>query len=535
MLPKSFLIILLSACTSVQAQLSADTVAMIDKLMNRYADSIPGAQLAISRNGQVIYAAARGLADLEHNVPLTKTSKIEAGSVSKQFTAAAILLLQQQGKLSTEDDVRKYIPELPDYGKTIRIRHLMQHTSGLKDWGSIAELSGWPRTTKAYNNDDALAIIIRQKTLNNDPGDEYIYSNSGYTLLTHIVQRVSGMSHADFTKQYLLEPAGMKHTEWRNNFSRVVKDRAIAYEKNGDDYYMNMPFEDTYGHGALLTTAEDLLAWNEFYLGARLGADLLKTQLQTNSLNNGKPNLYAAGLNVIKVNGWRTISHSGATAGYRANLEYFPDLGISVAWLSNNANGVSGVPGAIRELFVKDTVKRTTVTEKASPVDIKTFAPYLGAYRNEKMGGGFRVWMTDTSLMSTPNGRMIPVSDRIATMGRARIIFQARPRSLQFITPSGDTLVFTGVDTARTTATALREYEGMYESEETDAAVQLFEKNGKLYSRVRNSETELTPVYKDGFSIPAGDVFFERNKQGRITRLLVSISRARKVEYKKVK
>jgi CubicO group peptidase (beta-lactamase class C family) len=134
MLPKSFLIILLSACTSVQAQLSADTVAMIDKLMNRYADSIPGAQLAISRNGQVIYSAARGLADLEHNVPLTKTSKIEAGSVSKQFTAAAILLLQQQGKLSTEDDVRKYIPELPDYGKTIRIRHLMQHTSGLKDW-----------------------------------------------------------------------------------------------------------------------------------------------------------------------------------------------------------------------------------------------------------------------------------------------------------------------------------------------------------------------------------------------------------------
>lgn len=165
---------------------------------------------------------------MEHNVPLTKQSKIEAGSVSKQFTAAATLLFEQQGKLSLNDDIRKYLPEVPDYGNTITIRHLLNHTSGLKDWGSIAELAGWPRGTKAYINDDALQIISQQKKLNNKPGDEFIYSNSNYNLQAIIVQRVSGMSLADFTKKYIFEPAGMKNTEWRDNYSKVVPNRAIA-------------------------------------------------------------------------------------------------------------------------------------------------------------------------------------------------------------------------------------------------------------------------------------------------------------------
>ena len=177
------------------------------------------------------------MANLEYNVPLTKTSKIEAGSVSKQFTAAAILLLQQQGKLSLNDDVRKHVPEVQDYGMPITIRHLMDHTSGLKDWGSIAEITGWPRGTKTYSNDNALQIISQQKTLNNKPGDEYIYSNTNYTLLTIIVDRISGSDLPAFTKKYIFDPAGMKNTEWRDNYKKVVPNRAIAYSKSGRFYY----------------------------------------------------------------------------------------------------------------------------------------------------------------------------------------------------------------------------------------------------------------------------------------------------------
>ncbi|HEX6170480.1 MAG TPA: serine hydrolase domain-containing protein, partial [Chitinophagaceae bacterium] len=226
-------IILLNACLVGKAQSWQDTVSQIEKLFARYKPGKPGAQLAISRNGKIIFSKAWGMADLEHNVPLTTESITEAGSVSKQFTAAAILLLEQQGKLSLDDDLRKYVPELPDYGYKISLRHMMQHKSGLKDWGAVAAIAGWPRTTKTYNNEDALYIISNQKTLNHKPGDEYIYSNSNYNLFAIIVQRVSGMSLAEYTRKYIFEPAGMKHTQWRDNYKRIVPNRAIAYSRSG--------------------------------------------------------------------------------------------------------------------------------------------------------------------------------------------------------------------------------------------------------------------------------------------------------------
>ena len=208
-----------------------DTVAIIENIFSRYKPNNPGSQLSIARNSQVIFSKAWGLANLEHNIPLTTNSIIEAGSVSKQFTAAAILLLEQQGKLSMEDDVRKYIPELPDYGTPIKLHHMMHHTSGLKDWGAIVALAGWPRGTKYYNNDDALEIISRQKNLNNKPGDEFIYSNSNYNLFAIIVQRVSGMSLADYSQKYIFGPAGMTNTQWRDDPDRIVRGRATAYSK----------------------------------------------------------------------------------------------------------------------------------------------------------------------------------------------------------------------------------------------------------------------------------------------------------------
>ena len=190
----AFSFLFLIACLFIKAQSWQDTVTQIEKIFARYKPGSPGAQLAIGRHGKIIYSKAWGMADMEHNVPLTTESISEAGSVSKQFTAAAILLLEQQGKLSLDDHVRKHVPELPEYGYKITLRQMMQHKSGLKDWGAIAGIAGWPRTTKTYNNDDALYIISNQKTLNYKPGEEYLYSNSNYNLFAIIVQRVSGMT-----------------------------------------------------------------------------------------------------------------------------------------------------------------------------------------------------------------------------------------------------------------------------------------------------------------------------------------------------
>ena len=538
---KIFLAFMLVASIVVNSQSWQDTIQSIDKILNRYASTDPGAQMAISRNGQVIYFSAKGMADLEHNAPLTKTSRIEAGSVSKQFTAAAILLLEQQGKLSLNDDIRKYVPEIRDYGNVITIQHLMHHTSGLKDWGSIAEIAGWPRGTKAYSNEDALYFISLQTTLNNKPGDEYIYSNSNYTLMTIIVQRVSGMSHATFTKKQIFEPAGMKNTEWRDNYKRVVPGRAIAYSKSNGVYVTNMPNEDTYGHGGLLTTAEDLLIWNNFYLSGKLGSpSLFPDQKKTIPLNNGKHNSYAAALNLAPINGWDAISHTGATASYRANLEYFPEQGLSFAWLSNNSEPeLSTISGEIRNLFITDkrTEERNAAATDHQPAGWKTFIPYLGAYKESRTGAGLSLYQKENGIYSLTNGGPLePINETTLAAGRGRMIFKStRPRMLNFITASGDTLYYSGTDSAKTDGQSLKEYAGKYYSAETESALYAEVIDGKLMlGRPAKIENIISPVYKDGFNFPGGDIYFERNKKGRITHFFISISRARKVKFKKI-
>lgn len=402
-----FISSLLLSSVSMQAQLSSDTLTILNNIMNTYADNIPGAQVSITRNNKILFESAKGLANLEYNTPLTLQSKLEAGSVSKQFTAAAILLLAQEGKLSLQDDIRKYFPEIPDYGHTITISHLLHHTSGLKDWGSIVEIAGWPRGTKAYSNEDVLSIIAAQKTLNNIPGDEFIYSNSNYNLQALIVKRITGLELAAFTKKYIFIPAGMTSTEWRDDYSRVVPNRATAYSKYGAVYATNMPNENAYGNGGLITTTEDLLKWNNFYTNNKLGtAPLLQQQISLVPLNNGGYNNYAIGLFIDSINGIPRISHSGATAGYRANLDYFPTLNLSIAWLSNNADGsFSSIPRQLAEVFTgkpttKSGIANTTSSNTAvyNP-DSTILASYVGVYHSTEASTNSTISYKNGSLL----------------------------------------------------------------------------------------------------------------------------------------
>jgi CubicO group peptidase (beta-lactamase class C family) len=525
---------------NVQAQSWLDTAAKLDKIMDRYNNQGPGAQLAVSRNGNIIYSSVRGLADLEHGVALNLTSKIECGSVSKQFTAAAILLLEQQGRLSLNDDIRKYIPELKDYGNIIRISHLLHHTSGLKDWGSVMTITGWPRGTRAYTNEDALQIIIRQKTLNNKPGDEYIYSNSNFTLLTIIVKRVSGMSHAEFTKKNIFEPAGMINTEWRDDYKRVVTNRAIAYSRAGKGYQTEMPNEDTYGHGGLLTTAGDLIRWTNFYASGRFGRpSLFAKQTETVLLNNGKLISYAAGLVVDSINGWSVINHSGATAGYRCHLEYLPQLNLVFVFISNtSAFDTSNTAGSIRNILVKNIAPAQPTAARPvydTTISWKQFIPYLGAYKNKERGAGFSLYQKENGIYSVVNGGPMPViNTNTLAAGRGRIIFQS-VNSVLMITANGDSVLYARTDTARNYEASLREYTGVYYSEETDSKMYCQMKNGKLIFTPRpETEFALNTVYKDGFTSAGNDVWFERDKQNKLTHFYVNISRARRIEFKKI-
>lgn len=329
--------LLLIGPLNIYAQSSQDTASELNKILSEYiVESGPGGVLVINRGDQKVYQKSFGSSNLENFSLNNENTIFEAGSVSKQFTATAILLLIEEGKITIEDDVRSVIPELPQYKEPIRIRHLLNHTSGLKDWGSVSAISGWARGSKVYTNDLALEIIIKQPDLNNIPGEEYIYSNSNYTLLTIIVERVSGIKLPEFTQKYIFDKLNMNHTEWRTDFRKIVPNRATAYGKQGDFYLMQMPFENTYGHAALLTTVADLDKWNQSWKNSPLGmGGLLDLRLRRGVLNDGTTISYASGVQVKEHNELKEISHSGSTGGYKTWLAYYPQSELSVVFLSN--------------------------------------------------------------------------------------------------------------------------------------------------------------------------------------------------------
>ena len=333
------LILTVLAVTPLAAQ-PAGSEKAVDNLFSRWTTTTPGCAVGVAMRGKPVLMKAYGMADLEHNVPNTPDTVFESGSVAKQFTAMAIMLLVQDGRLSLDDQVRKHIPELPDYGVPLTIRHMLTHTSGLRDWGSIASIAGAPRTTREYTHAHVLDIVSRQKSLNFPPGTQWSYSNTGFNLSAIIVDRVSGMSFAEFSKRRIFQPLGMTSTQWRDDHRRIVKGRAIAYSAASGAYEIEMPFENVHGNGGLLTTVGDLLKWNENFVTPVIGDPALLMQMQTvGKYNDGRDLDYGFGLYVRPLDGVRNVYHSGSTAGYRAHLNRFPESHTSVAVLCNASDG----------------------------------------------------------------------------------------------------------------------------------------------------------------------------------------------------
>lgn len=380
---------------AIAQQTTPEIIAQIEQYFTKYGENTPAASVTISQNGQTLYQNQFGMADLEHLRPANEQTLFEAGSVSKQFTAAALLLLVREGKVSLDDPVQKYIPELPHYERPITLRHLVHHTSGLKDWGSLAGLGGWARGTRVYTNDIALQYIIRQPDLNHLPGDEYIYSNSNYTLMTLIVERVSGQSLAEFTSERFFKPLGMKQTRWRTNYKDIVPGRATGYAASGNAYAMNMPFENTYGHAALLTTTEDLDIWNTSWYGPEVDTVLRALRETQGILTNGDTISYAGGVRIDYQNGRKVVNHSGATAGYRAWLAYIPEENLSIAVLSSDAQFVTtGTGRGLAAIFIGDDAAPARTTSSTPPTytpDPQELAQWEGSYYSDATEGLWHV------------------------------------------------------------------------------------------------------------------------------------------------
>ena len=398
------ILLLGNTCGAANRNSDEKSAVAVDEVFSDLAKpGSPGCALGVYRDGKIIYAKGYGLANLEENVNITPQSVFDIGSTSKQFTASSILLLEKQGKLSVNDDVRKYLPELPDYGQKITILHLLNHTSGLRDYLTLMELAGI-NTDSVTTDEDALALINRQKALNFAPGSDYLYSNTGFFLLSAIVKRVSGKSLRDFAAENIFTPLEMTHTQYRDDHAALIANRALAYDEKErkDGYTLDVSYFEQTGDGAVHTSVEDLLKWDENFYSPRVGGqDFLKELQEHGKLNSGKVLDYAKGLVVSEYRGLPTVSHGGAWGGYRAELLRFPAQHFSVACLCNvgNANPtkrahevadayLGGLMKPREQRKPEDSEKKEKSEISLNAQQLQSFA---GEYWSEELGVSYRL------------------------------------------------------------------------------------------------------------------------------------------------
>jgi len=354
MLRRVVLAISLAAAPAAGQGLSTDSASRwIDSVFAPYsARQAPGCAVGVSRNGSLVFAKGYGSADLEHDVPITPSTPFYIASVSKQFTAMSIVLLAEDGRLSLDDSIRHWVPEVPSFGSPITLRQLLYHTSGLRDYFTLLALSGWP-SDGPLTERQFLDLISRQKHLNFTPGEEFLYSNTGYALLAIVVQRVSGKSLRDYAAEHIFRPLGMTRTEFRDDHHRLIAQRAIGYQPVDGSFRISQPEFDIVGDGGLYSTVDDLAKWEANFRTGRVGGKGGVALLQEpGRLSNGQTIPYALGLTVTQTRGLKTYAHRGAYGGYRSAMVRFPEQGLSVVTLCNTAAAASSLADEVSMLFL---------------------------------------------------------------------------------------------------------------------------------------------------------------------------------------
>jgi CubicO group peptidase (beta-lactamase class C family) len=505
-------------------------VANVDTIFQKWnKPDVPGCALGVKHEGAPPLFRAYGSADLEHGVPIDPTTVFEAGSVSKQFTAASALILVDQGKLAFDDDVRKYIPELPDYGVTITIAQLLGHTSGLRDWEGVVEIAGWPRTTRIYTGKDALAVAVRQRSLNYRPGTAFSYTNTGYILLANIVERVSGESLAKFSSAHLFEPLGLTHTQWRDDFTRVVKGRAVAYNADPGGYHQLMPFDDVIGPGGLLTTVGDLLKWNEALDAGALGR-FVTTELQrVSTLLDGRVIGYARGLYVGNHHGVREIWHTGESAGYEAFLARYPDQHVSIALLCNTGEeaDVGALGDKLADLFLPAPANPPAANPAPAglTMNAKQLAPYAGQYFDPQAVLQMDLTVKDGGLQRVTDGQVFaPIAPGEFKSSTSTIRFSGNDHFVRDFV-DGRTWEFRKMQPWHPGKGELSELAGQYRSDEALATYDVNVVDGHLVIALDDRPWDtmnLDPLSVDTFSRPHHAYRFIRNANGRVSSLEVS-------------
>lgn len=533
------ILIMLVSIFSANAQESIPQQKSIDAIFSRWDNKTsPGGAIGVIKDGKLIFSKGYGMANLDYNIPNEPNTVFKIASTSKQFTAASIIILAQQGKLSLQDKLSAYFPKFPSYAENITIQHLLNHTSGIRDYIILARLSGLS-ANDYYNNKTVEKLLTNQQELNFKPGEEFVYSNSGYWLLGQIVKKVSGKTLAVFAKKNIFDPLKMKNSRFHDNLVEVVKNRAIGYRSNRKGgFYEYMTTLNMVGDGGLLTTINDLAKWDDsFYDTSHFNKDFWNQMLQLGTLNNGKKTPYASGLATRNYKGLEVIHHSGSFVGYRTQFIRFPEAKFSVIVLANRTDtDPSRLAYKIADIFLKNEYntqkksKSKTKTVKKSDnkefsLTVKELKSLEGNYWSKKNKSSRKLLVIDDVLNYVrSNGaktKMRPITKNKFQMIGPRtpvyleVKFIKNSKEFTIETSNSAPMTFTEFEPKPTYSTEdLDSYSGDYYSAELDVVYTLKRRENKLILMVKDDPIgEVKPIMKDVISIKSRQTFeFNKNR-----------------------
>jgi CubicO group peptidase (beta-lactamase class C family) len=505
----------------------------------------PGCALGVIQNGELVYARGYGSANLDLGVPLSPASVLHVASVSKQFTAISIALLAAEGKLSLEDDVRTYVPEMPDLGHTIRLRHLIHHTSGLRDQYGLFRLAGW-RDDDVQTFNDVLDFAFHHRRLNFEPGSEYSYCNTSYTLLALTVERVTGQKFREFVQERILGPLEMTHSHIHDDVTEIVPNRASAYEpKEEGGFAVQNSTVEAYGAICLYTSVEDLARWVRNFTAREVVGEVLDAAITPGTLNDGTSQSYGYGLMIGDYRGLKTVSHGGVDSGYRAEMLWFPEVDFGVVILANLSSIKPGwLARKVADLYLADQLGPSELIDspciEMSDEDLNAIT---GLYRDEHRSLTRTVRLEDGKL--TVNG---PFGDpmELEPFGNGRFRLGSPPQEIQIqpgtdgkleyreIFPNGKRNVFGAVEASSPNGEDLAVYAGTYFCSDINTRYTLFIRDGKLIARLpKGTDRDLESTVTDAFSAQATEFVFSRDGRGEVDGCDVFSERIRNLRFER--
>jgi CubicO group peptidase (beta-lactamase class C family) len=525
----------------------ADTTSrVVDRVFTAWRDTDgPGCALSVALKGRVVYERGYGMANLETSTPIRPGSIFHVASVSKQFTAMAIMLLARDGKLSVDDDIRKYLPEIPDYGTPIAIRHLLTHTSGLRDQWDLIGLSRGRFAEDRITEADVMDIVPRQKALNFTPGAEYLYSNTGFTLLGVIVKRVSGQSLRAFADERIFKPLGMASTHFHDDYTMLVPGRTSAYERRADGWHVGIPNFDVYGATSLFTTTGDLLKWEANFEHPVVGDRALFAQMETQArLTNGDTTGYGFGLAINRYRGARVVEHNGADAGYRSYVGRFPDHGLAIAIACNASTAnTTALARGVADAYIGGALAPVAALTAALPpatLPPGTLERRAGAYIQPTTMQVMELSVRDGNLIlgRVTGPTLVPLAEnrfQVTGQGTTLVFADGEHAAFELRQPAGGRpLKYEWHAPAVASALALAPYAGDYFSAELNARYRVTASDSSIALRTGTSPPLMARlVFSDTFLGGGNTIQFVR-RRGQVAGFEITTGRTRRVTFERV-